>query len=238
MSRSTRAAGSAPKSGSKRLAPAPRRKPRGTRGAYAKSADTRERLLAAAGDVAGEFGFHAVSVARIAERAGVAVGNLHYHFGSLDELLHERMQQLADEITATVLRAVADRGDFFEREEAAFRAYLGYLRRHPTSMRLAEEVRVHQPDIHHRVLSQWLGLLRENLREGVACGALRPMEDAEIAALAHTMIGARYFLDQLIGGAHGTPDPGDEAIVASYLRLLRGGLARRPPAPATRERPS
>ncbi len=67
-----------------------------------------------------------------------------------------------------MLRAVADRGDFFEREEAAFRAYLGYVRRHPTSMRLAEEVRVHQPDIDPRVLSQWLGLLRENLR-----GALR-----------------------------------------------------------------
>lgn len=201
----------------------------GARGAYAKSADTRQRLLDAVGEVAGEFGFHAVSVARIAERAGVAAGNLHYHFGSLDELLRERMQQLADEITELALRAAERSGDFFEREEAVFRAYLGYVRRFPSYVRLAEEVRVHQPDIYHGVLSQWLGLLRENLREGITGGALRPMSEGEVAALAHTLLGARYFLDQLIAGLHGTPDPGDDAIVASYLSLLRGGLARRPP---------
>ena len=52
------------------------------RAAYAKSADTRARILAAALAEASESGFHKTSVARIAARAGVAVGNLHYHFGS------------------------------------------------------------------------------------------------------------------------------------------------------------
>ena len=56
---------------------------------YARSSDTRARILAAALAEASESGFHKTSVAKIAERAGVAVGNLHYHFGSRRALLRE-----------------------------------------------------------------------------------------------------------------------------------------------------
>lgn len=204
---------------------------RSKRGSYAKSADTRERILAAAAGVAGEVGLHAVSVARIAERAGVAVGNLHYHFGSLDELLRELMQHVADRLTAEILQAVEHSGDVFAREEAAFRAYLAYVRRNPTYVRLAEEARMHQPDIYHGVLAAWLDFLCESIREGIASGVLRPLRDEEITALAHYLIGARYFLDQMIQGLHGREYPGDDVVVATYMRLLRAGLAadgRRP----------
>ena len=64
------------------------------RARYAKSRDTRARILAAALAEASESGFHMTSVARIASRAGVAVGNLNYHFGSRRELLRELMGTL------------------------------------------------------------------------------------------------------------------------------------------------
>lgn len=198
---------------------------RNKRGAYARSADTRQRILAAAGEVAGESGFHGVSVARIAERAGVAVGNLHYHFGSLDELLRELMQQVTAEITAEALAAMEHGGDFFAREEAVFRAYLAFVHRNPTYVRLAEEVRVHHPDIYQRTLSLWLELTRASIVAGIAGGEVRPMADGEVAALAHYLLGARYFLDQMIAAAHDVAYPGDEVVVTAYLGLLRGGLA-------------
>jgi AcrR family transcriptional regulator len=198
---------------------------RGKRGSYAKSAETRERILAAAAAVAGEVGLHAVSVARIAERARVAVGNLHYHFGSLDDLLRELMQHVADRLTGEILQAVEHSGDVFAREEAAFRAYLAYVRRHPTYVRLAEEARLYQPDIYHRVFATWLDLLGESIREGIASGTLRPLRDEEITAVTHYLIGARYFLDQMLQGMHGRLYPGDDAVVATYMQLLRGGLA-------------
>ena len=59
---------------------------RGSGSGYAKSRDTRARILAAALAEASDAGFHKTSVARIAARAGVAIGNLNYHFGSLREL--------------------------------------------------------------------------------------------------------------------------------------------------------
>ena len=56
---------------------------------YAKSAETRARILAAAIAEASEAGIHETSLAAIAERAGVAIGSLNYPFGSREELLRE-----------------------------------------------------------------------------------------------------------------------------------------------------
>lgn len=204
--------------------------PRRKRGEYAKSAETRERILTAAAAVAGEVGVHAVSVARIAERAGVAVGNLHYHFGSLDELMRVVMQHVADWLTSEILQAIESGGDVFAREEAAFRAYLAFVRRNPTYVRLAEEARVHHPEIYHSVLKTWLDLFGENLRDGIASGEVRPMSDQELHALTHYLIGARYFVDQMIQGLHGQTYPGDDAVVASYMNFVRCGLAADPQA--------
>jgi len=205
--------------------PAPARRA-GARGPYAKSSETRERILAAAYEVAGEWGIHRASVARIAERAGVAVGNLHYHFGSRDELLCQVMEWRVAELRERVEAAMPEDGTALEREEAAFRAYLAYVRRNPFHVRLAEELRLHQPELYQRAISVWLEMWREGLERGVARGELRVMDEQEIATTAHFLLGARYFLDQMITGVDGRPYPGDEAVVSAYLNLVRNGLAK------------
>src|SRR5262249_39469648 len=99
------------------------------RGRYAKSGETRERILAAALKVAGASGLHAASIAAIADEAGVAIGNVNYHFGSRDELLYELMQWLVRDLLDAVQGAIAQHDDFFAKDEAALRAYLAYVRR-------------------------------------------------------------------------------------------------------------
>ena len=69
-----------------------------TRSGYARSRETRARILAAALDEAGEVGFHKTSIARIAARAGVALGNVNYHFGSKAQLLRELMVTLTKDL--------------------------------------------------------------------------------------------------------------------------------------------
>ncbi|MGH0032668.1 MAG: TetR/AcrR family transcriptional regulator [Myxococcota bacterium] len=196
------------------------------RGPYAKSSETRARILDAALAVASEVGFHRASVAKIAERAGVAVGNLHYHFGSRDELLRELMESLIGELHAEVQAALPQSGSVLDREEAAFRTYLAYVHRHPGWIRLIEEVRLHQPDLYQQGLALWLAMFREGLEEAIARGEIQPMSEAEIAALAHVLLGTRYFLDQLIAGVDGRPYPGDELVVRTYLGFVRGGLTK------------
>ncbi|MFE1859290.1 TetR/AcrR family transcriptional regulator [Streptomyces anandii] len=62
----------------------------------------RERILAATLDHIAEEGVAGVSHRRIAARAGVPLGSMTYHFGGMDELLHEAFTRFADRIVAVV----------------------------------------------------------------------------------------------------------------------------------------
>ena len=203
---------------------APRR-PARRRTGYAKSRATRARILAAALAEASRAGLHKASVARIAERAGVAVGNLNYHFGSRRQLLRELMGSLVADLMPR-LHAIdtADEADFFERQRSGLLAYLDHLRAHPEQVRLADEIKLYDPALYRRAVADWADRMAARLRAGIAQGALRPMDDAEITAQAHFLLGARHFLEQMLENG---PGARPEAVVDAYLALLRDGLGRR-----------
>lgn len=52
----------------------------------APSSAPRDKLIAAAGELIGEIGWGSVSTRRVAERAGLNPGLVHYHFAGIDEL--------------------------------------------------------------------------------------------------------------------------------------------------------
>ena len=68
------------------------------RAGYKRSGETRARILEAALAEACEVGFQKTSVARVAARAGVAVGVLNYHFGSKRELMRRLMVSVHREL--------------------------------------------------------------------------------------------------------------------------------------------
>jgi len=196
------------------------------RASYAKSRDTRARILAAALAEASDAGFHRTSVAGIAARAGVAVGNLHYHFGSRRGLLQELMRSLVADLMSRLHDLDADdSADFFERQRVGLLVYLDYLRANPAYLRLADEIKLHEPDLYQRAVAGWVERMATRIRAGIQQGTLRPMGDAEIIAQAHFLLGARHFLEQMLQSGD---DPQDEAVVDAYLSLVREGLRRRP----------
>lgn len=197
----------------------------GSESGYARSRGTRKRILAAALEEAAESGFHKTSVARIAARAGVAIGSLHYHFGSRDELLRELMAQLMTHYTEWVEAAEAETdGDYFARKRAVLLAYVAHVRGNPDYAHLAAEIKLHEPELYRSGERTWVERLAARLREGIAEGALRPMDDAEILLKAHFLIGARRALEDL---ARSDASLDDEAIVDAWLDIERGGLERR-----------
>jgi AcrR family transcriptional regulator len=207
---------------------APRPIPPPRRSGYAKSEGTRARILAAALEEASDSGIHETSLAAIAARAGVAIGSLNYHFGSREELLRELMSSLTRDLLSRLHDPDrSDEGDFLERERVDLLAYLAHLRAHPAYLRLAGEIRLHEPDLYRRAVGGWLERIAARIRAGIARGDLRPMDDAEIAAQAHFMLGAHQFLD-FRARRGGQPFPDDHAVVDAYLALLRGGLGRQP----------
>ncbi len=201
---------------------------------YAKSRDTRERILAAALEEAGESGFHKTSVARIAARAGVAIGSLHYHFGSRAELIRELMRQLMVDYLARVQAAEAQSaGDYFARERAVLLAYVAHVRRHPAYVRLADEIKLHEPELYRRGAALWTERMAGRIRAGIAEGALRPMDEAEITLRASFLTGARHSLEQLVDDDSSLSD---EEVVDSYLDLVCNGLGVRDGAAARKGR--
>ncbi len=198
---------------------------RAEREGYPKSRETRARILAAALAEASEIGLHKTSVARIAARAGVALGSVNYHFGSRDDLLRELMTQQIADLMLRLHAADADEGaDFFERQRAGLLAYLEHLRAHPAHLRLLDEIKLHDPKLYRWGVADWVGRMEARIRAGIEEGCLRPMDESEITYQAHFLLGARHFIEQLREVGDGPPD---HAVVDAYLGLVRQGLQRR-----------
>jgi len=70
--------------------------------------DTRLKLLLTAGQLFAEHGFDGVSTRMIAERAGVNLGGIHYHFGSKEKLYVAAFMHASRMETRTCLGRVAD----------------------------------------------------------------------------------------------------------------------------------
>jgi len=195
------------------------------RARYAKSHDTRAKILAAAREEASDSGLYKTSVARIAARAGVAVGNLHYHFGSRGDLLRELMASLMTDLMARLHAADADESaGFFDRQRAGLLVYLEYLRANPAHVRLADEIKLHEPELYRHAVAGWAERMAARIRVGIAQGTLRPMDEPEIVAQAHFLLGARHFVEQMMENVDGLRD---DEVVEAYLALVRDGLRRR-----------
>lgn len=197
---------------------------------YAKSRDTRARILAAALEEAGESGFHKTSVARIASRAGVAIGSLNYHFGSRAALLLELMDKLMDDYVARAQSAetaeAESGGDYFTRERAVLLTYVAHVRRNPSHVRLADEIKLHEPELYRRGARHWVERMAKRIQGGIDEGALAPMDEAEVMMKAHFLVGARHALEEL---AQSDARLDDGEAVDSYLALVRNGLGMRSP---------
>src|SRR5512145_213980 len=80
--------------------------------------DTRKSILEATLSIVGEGGFGGLTVRAIAERAGVAIGTVNYHFGSKDNAVSEAYRF----VTADLVAAFAALRDGLGLVHAAIRA--------------------------------------------------------------------------------------------------------------------
>lgn len=151
-------------------------------------ADTRERILQAARATVLEAGVAGVSTRRVAEQAGVALSQLHYHFGSRQNLVlevlraeNERLlerQKVMYAADAPLWKRWEQACDFFDDDLAS-----GYVRILHESMasgwsddRVASDVR--------DILRGWFDLLTTVATEAeVQLGSLGPLTAREVAAL-------------------------------------------------------
>lgn len=79
-------------------------------GAYASGIETTETILRAAADVLIEEGYKSFTLRRVAERSGMKVGNLSYHFPRKEELIRELLEAILNGFREKSAAAIADTG--------------------------------------------------------------------------------------------------------------------------------
>ncbi len=115
-----------------------------------------------------------------------------------------------------------DAETFFEYERRILCVYLKFLHANPHYVRLAEEVRLHDPDLYRHGVDENVIHICGRIRRGIARGDLRNLSDAEIHAQAYFMLGALTFFDRYL---EDSAYPGDASVVALFVDSLRGAMA-------------
>jgi len=190
--------------------------------------EKRPLILKAATEVFSERGFAAVTVAEIADRAGIGKGTVYEYFSSKDELLFavfEWMNEgIADRIRALVeeggpihdrLRRLLDLGAEVTREQVEMQAVV--LDFWSASRGTTSEARYNQACL--ATYRTYRSLVAEVIRNGQSEGELRPEVDADaIAAMvvaAMDGLGIQFFFDRDI-------DP--NTTVGGFAEVLLAGL--------------
>jgi len=80
-----------------------------------KEASTREKIISAAGSILAEEGSGAISTRHVADRAGVNQALVHYHFGSVENLMLEVLRGTTARAMATVQAQYGGPRDFVDK---------------------------------------------------------------------------------------------------------------------------
>jgi AcrR family transcriptional regulator len=149
---------------------------------------TANRILVAVREVVLEFGFAALSTRAVADRAGVPLSQIHYHFGSKEQMILAMLREENDSLVKRQAHMFALDLPLAERWSLAC-DYLdddldsGYVRV-LQEMMAAGWSSVEVRDAVDEVLAAWSGVLTEVVEQGRVAGAnFGAFETADIVAL-------------------------------------------------------
>ncbi len=161
----------------------------GGRGAPKKERGERyAQILDAAIDVFADKGFFKARISDVAEQAGVADGTIYLYFRNKDELLirifEEKMGVMIDGVRAELLPVA----DPLERLRVFARHHFAQVEAHRTlaevlqvELRLSNKfLKEYRPE----KLWQYLAIIEECVRDGQACGRIRPEIDPYVFSWA------------------------------------------------------
>jgi len=145
-----------------------------------RKAKTRQLLLDAAGELFAEHGIEGTSVEQVAERAGVSVGTLYFHFGSKEALALAFIGSALDQVEV-LMADVAKGASPIERIKLAGDAYVRFAIECPVACRFGT-VRSMQPDFRgpHNAIGKGLRNRVQGILMTVAGDVKAAMDAGEI----------------------------------------------------------
>ncbi len=144
---------------------------------------TRQRILAAAGNLFFNRGFAKVTVDEIAAELGISKKTLYQHFASKDELLHSVVRGMITDVAAEVEVIInEDRADCIDQLIGLMRLMTARVSR--ISKQFADDMQKHAPELWREVEQFRYKKVMANfgrlVRKGQAAGAIRRDVDPEL----------------------------------------------------------
>ena len=189
----------------------------------------RASLVDLAKDLFARRGYVGSSLRDLAEAAGVTAAAVYYHFAKKEDLLQVIIFDGLEQLSHSVVGALAGAGTPQERLEALVRAHLGYNVQYPRESRIIiEELRFLNEVDYAAAREKQMAILnvyRACIRQLIASGKLEKIDPSLVAFGIISVIGGWYRWYREDG-----PVPKDQAFEYMVQFALAGALHR--PAPA------
>jgi AcrR family transcriptional regulator len=187
-----------------------------------RGAATRARLLEAAEGCFAELGYHAASVVKITEAAGVAQGTFYLYFASKKEIFDELVRDLNRRVRHAMKEGSSQGKTRLEAELLGFQAFLRFTGEHPALYRIIRQAEFVSPEMLHYHYDRLSEGYVEALRDAVARGEIGDV-DPEVTAWALMAIGELIGMRWILwGGLPELPEPVSaelRRIIASVLEV-------------------
>ncbi|MEV4733912.1 helix-turn-helix domain-containing protein [Saccharopolyspora sp. NPDC049426] len=187
----------------------------------------RERILTAAGELFAEHGFNATPTSRIAERAAVPKGLIHYYFRRKQDLLSALVERLPEEEVES--EGLVVRGDV----AGSLRRLVGELDARLESSMLLSHLLWREADTHDAVrqaMQQRFGVVVEQIRRVIELALPPGLAGCDIEAAAVLL--ARVINHRHSVARHRTEDDELDREIGFIARALELGAGSRAVKPA------
>jgi AcrR family transcriptional regulator len=177
---------------------------------------TAARILDAAEEVFAEDGYLAASTRRIAKRARVPFGALHYHWGSKKQLWEAVWRRLDERTRETVLRNLVPGRSPGETIDNMVDAFMDVFLKDPNAARLSYRIALERGDLHTRGVRE---LMEEQGKFGLEI-LRKALPGVEMDGAAALLILANAFVSAIVDV------PGQKALLGASISTSREARER------------
>jgi len=188
-----------------------------------KSTDTRERILACAGDLFGAHGYDAVTVSEIAGECEVSTSLIYYHFKDKESLMRALTERIGSDLVEPTLVTLSGEGSSRERLEVFIEAWVvaafanrDLFRIHlrsisnPESLAAAESL---------AYASQTIEAIASVIAEGMHWGEFDPVDPLLAAECLLSLVSTRVTAGE-INAPHDQLVEADAEQTAGFISML------------------
>lgn len=179
-------------------------------------------LLDAAAEEFGERGFHEAGIARIAQRAGTAVGTFYTYFDSKEAIFRALVADMSSQVRETVAPVILAAPDRLSGERAGIAAFLGFAREHKALYRIIDESAFVAEDAYRKHYVDIAEGYATSLSQAFGTGEI---SEGDMTVRAWAIMGMNVFLGLRFGVWDEESDV--DAVAATAAAMISEGLRRR-----------